>query len=79
MACFRGHIIRLEVVRAELRRIETMSAGLKRIGRIGVRPSKVCRVDARVWLLVSPADPVWVAEDTPAYLTVHSNTDWNIE
>ena len=79
MACFRGHIIRLEVVRAELRRIETMSAGLKRIGRIGVRLSKVCSVDDGEWLLVSPADPVWVAEDTPAYLTVHSNTDWNIE
>ncbi|WP_195392873.1 hypothetical protein [Parabacteroides distasonis] len=56
-----------------------MSAGLKRIGRIGVRLSKVCSVDDGVWLLVSPADPVWVAEDTPAYLTVHSNTDWNIE
>ena len=53
MACFRGHIIRLEVVRAELRRIETMSAGLKRIGRIGVRLSKVCSVDDGVWLLVS--------------------------
>ena len=79
MACFRGHIIRLEGVRAELRRIETMSAGLKRIGRIGVRLSKVCSVDDGVWLLGSPAEPVWVAEDTPAYLTVHSNTDWNIE
>ena len=56
-----------------------MSAGLKRIGRIGVGLSKVCSVDDGVWLLVSPADPVWVTEDTPAYLTVHSNTGWNIE
>ena len=79
MACVRGHIVRLETARAELRGIEAMSAGLKRIGRIGLRLTKVCSVDDGVWLLVSPADPVWVTEDTPAYLTVHSNTDWNIE
>lgn len=72
-------MVRLEVVRAELGRIETMSAGLKRIGRTGVRLSKVCSVDNGVWLLVSPPDPVWVTEDSPAYLMVHSNTNWNIE
>lgn len=79
MACVKGHIVRLEVVRAELGRIGTMSAGLRRMDRIGARLSKVCDVDNGVWLLVSPSDPVWVTEDTPAYLTVHSNTDWNVE
>lgn len=79
MACVKGHIVRLEVVRAELGRIGTMSAGLRRMDRIGARLSKVCDVDNGVWLLVAPSDPVWVTGDTPALFEVRSNTDWRIE
>ena len=79
MACVRGHIIRLDTIRAELGRIEAASACLRRTARVGARLSKVCDVDYGVWLRVAPSDPVWVTETMPALFEVRSNTEWRIE
>lgn len=79
MACVRGHIIRVDRVRAELGRIEAAGATLRRMARIGARLTKVCGVDYGRWLLVSPDEPVWVTDETPALFEVRSNTEWIIE
>ncbi len=71
MACVNGHIIRLDVVKAEIRRIESVSAIL----------AQVCSVDIGdrdVYLRVAPSEPVWITDDMPAIFHVESNTDWYI-
>ncbi|MCD8270580.1 MAG: hypothetical protein LUD46_20465 [Parabacteroides sp.] len=69
MACVSGHIIRLDVVRAEIRRIEAVSAIL----------AQVCSVDTGAYLIVSPSEPVWITDDMPAIFQVKSNTNWVVE
>ena len=60
-------------------RADAVGAELTGQGRMGVTLCTVCYIDRTLYLRVSPAEPVWVTEETEAILEVQSNTSWNID
>lgn len=60
-------------------RTGAVGAGLACRGRMGATLCTVCYIDRTLYLCVSPAEPVWVTEETEAILEVQSNTSWNID
>ncbi len=62
------NVARTNAVGAELTGQSRMSAAL----------CIVCYIDRKLYLRVSPSEPVWVTEDIPALFEVRSNTSWDI-
>lgn len=60
-------------------RADAVGAELTGQGRMSVTLCTVCYIDRTLYLRVSPAEPVWVTEETEAILEVQSNTSWNID
>ena len=59
-------------------RADAVGAELTGQGRMSVTLCTVCYIDRTLYLRISPAEPVWVTEETEAILEVQSNTSWNI-
>lgn len=79
MACVRGSILRKDTVAVETKRRSGIAALLKTVSRqMGVTLCTVCYIDRKLYLRVSPSEPVWVTEDIPALFEVRSNTSWDI-
>lgn len=60
-------------------RTGAVGAELTGQSRMSVTLCTVCYIDRTLYLRVSPAEPVWVTEETEAILEVQSNTSWNID
>lgn len=60
-------------------RADAVGAELTGQSRMSVTLCTVCYIDRTLYLRVSPAEPVWVTEDTEAIFEVQSNTSWNID
>jgi hypothetical protein len=79
MGCTKGSIVRKDTVEAEAWRRQRMMMQINSIGRMSASVCTVCYIDRTLYLRVSPAEPVWVTEDTEAIFEVQSNTSWNID
>lgn len=60
-------------------RADAVGAELTGQGRMGATLCTVCYIDRMLYLRVSPAEPVWVTEETEAIFEVQSNTSWDID
>ena len=60
-------------------RADAIGAELTGQSRMSATLCTVCYIDRALYLRVSPAEPVWVTEETEAIFEVQSNTSWNID
>lgn len=60
-------------------RADAVGAELTGQGRMSATLCTVCYIDRMLYLRVSPAEPVWVTEETEAIFEVQSNTSWDID
>ena len=79
MGCTKGSIVRKDTVEAEAWRRQRMMMQINSISRMSASVCTVCYIDRTLYLRVSPAEPVWVTEETEAIFEVQSNTSWNID
>lgn len=78
MGCTKGSIVRKDTVEAEAWRRQRMMMQINSISRMSASVCTVCYIDRTLYLRVSPAEPVWVTEETEAIFEVQSNTSWDI-